>query len=194
MGTVKKLKAIFFGKKIILPAEIMHMKLLFFTFCLAAFTGMAQKEGPFPAADSITLTGLVNNPVTFPLSAITAMPDTTFTSLKIFSHKGEYKFTYEQVKAVLLKTLLQKNIASSLKNKEMNSLYFVCKAVDGFTVVYSYNELFNAAAGGIYVLTAHDNITIKNMPERPVILITGDNKSGKLFMRGMTAIDVRMAK
>jgi hypothetical protein len=153
-----------------------------------------KRRGPFPAADSITITGLVNNPVTFSLSALSTMADTTFTSLKIFSHKGEYKFTYQQVKAVLLKTLLQKNITSTLKNKDMNALYFVCKAMDGFTAVYSYNELFNAAAGCIYVLTAYDNVTISNMPERPVVLITGDYKSGKLFMRGMTGIDVRLAK
>ena len=76
----------------------------------------------------------------------------------------------------------------------MPALYFVCKAVDGFTVVYSYNELFNAPAGSIYILTAYDAVTLSNMPEKPILLITGDYKTGRLFVRGLTSIDVRLAK
>jgi hypothetical protein len=64
--------------------------------------------------------------------------------------------------------------------------------MDGYTVVYSYNELFNNSAAGC-IITAYDNFNISTMPEKPVLLTTTDQQSGKLGMRGLKSIDVRKA-
>jgi hypothetical protein len=168
-----------------------------FTFllmcCVAILNATAQKRGTYPSADSVMISGLVKKEIAVFLKDPSVMPDTSFTSLKILNHHGELKTTYQQIKAVLLKKILAGNLPETPKPKEPNSFYFVCKAMDGYTAVYSYNELFNAA-NNVFIVTAYDHFDLNTMPEKPVTLSLARQGSGRLGMRGLKSIDVRKAE
>ena len=148
---------------------------------------------PHPSSDSIVITGLVNKQIIISTADLKSMPDTSFAMLKILNHHGEFKANYRDVKAVALKNLLGKNLPSSAKPKEMYSLYFICKSMDGYTVVYSYNELFTDDTK-IFIVTAYDGLDLKSMPEKPMLLIMTGSATGKIGMRGIKSIEVKKAE
>ena len=147
----------------------------------------------YPSSDSIAITGMVNKPVSIAITDLKNIPDTGFATLKILNHHGEFKAEYQHVKAVALKKLLDINLLSSARPKEMFSYYFVCRAMDGYAVVYSYNELFKDSPE-IFVVTAYDNFDLSTMPEKPMLLIMTDTAAGKIGMRGLKSIEVKKAE
>ncbi|MEO8769217.1 MAG: hypothetical protein ABI402_04015 [Ferruginibacter sp.] len=159
-------------------------------FCLVVFISSAQKMEPYPSSDSIVISGIVIKQIVIPLNDISSMADTSFPTLKILNHHGEFKVNYANVKAVALKRIFEKNLLSSAKPKEMYSFYFVCKAIDGYTAVYSYNELFNDDAK-IFIVTAYDDLNLKTMPEKPMLLFMSAPATGKIGMRGLKSIEVK---
>ena len=171
------------------------MKLSFlFLACLAMINCSAQKNVPYPASDTVQVTGLVNKPVSYTMTDLLNLPDTDFTSLKIFSHRGELKTTYNNVRAVALNKLLEKSLPSVSKPKEMAGLYFVCRAMDEYTVVYSWNELFNNRKPAVFIITRYDDVDLKTMPERPMLLNLTDSVSGKIGLRGLKTIGIHKAE
>ncbi|MFT3911765.1 MAG: hypothetical protein QM737_20240 [Ferruginibacter sp.] len=162
-------------------------------FCLMAFICTAQKMQPYPSSDSIAIKGLVNEPVVFSINDLNNMPDTSFPILRIVNNHGEFKANYKQVKAVSLKKLLDKSLLTAAKPKEKYSFYFVCKAMDGYSVVYSFNELFKDSPE-IFVVTAYDDLNMTNMPEKPIILTLTGTATGRMGMRGLKSIEVKKAE
>jgi len=134
-----------------------------------AFICTAQKMQPYPSSDSIVITGLVKEPVKFSLTNLGQIPDTVFSILRVLNHHGEFKTNYRNVKAVALNKILESSITNTIKPKDMYGYFFVLKAMDGYAVVYSYNELFSNTPG-IFIVTAYDDYNLGNMPEKPMIL------------------------
>ena len=165
--------------------------LLVFAFYLISLSAIAQKQDPYPFSDSITISGLVNKQVIFSIHDLAPMPDSALGTIKILNHRGELKTTWEQVKVISLKRILEDALMSFNKPKELSSVYFVCKAMDGYTAVFSYNEMFNNTAATIFIVKAHDNINLDKMEERPILLMITNAGSAKLGMRGLKSIEIK---
>ena len=154
---------------------------------------IAQKNDFYPSSDSIMISGLVNKQMIFTTADLSSMPDSALGSINIINHRGEFKSTFHNVRAIPLKRLLE-NSLQTLKPKEMNSLYFNCRAMDGYKVVFSYNEIFNNSSTAVFIITAYDNIDLKSMPERPILLATTSAAAGRLGMRGLKSIEIKKAE
>ena len=77
----------------------------------------------------------------------------------------------------------------------LNSFYFKFVASDGYTVVYSYNEIFNTDTGmHMYLVTEIDGKDIATLEKRMLLLTTNDIKSGRRNIKGLSRIVVCQAE
>jgi hypothetical protein len=77
----------------------------------------------------------------------------------------------------------------------LSEYYFVCKANDGYTVVYSWNELFNTGTGdSVYIVTEKDGKQASEMPESILMISPKDFRTGRRHVKALSSIEVRRAK
>ena len=112
--------------------------------------------------------------------------------LIITNHLGVKKELAKNLKGILIKDILEKAPIKVESNKQLNEYYFVCIAADGYKIVYSWNEIFNSETGKhIYLITEKDGMTIKNMPERILLITESDIATGRRHLRGLERIIVK---
>jgi hypothetical protein len=119
----------------------------------------------------------------------------TIGDVVITNHAGEIKGTAKGLQGVKLKELLA-TAQLITENPKLNSTYyFVVKASDGYTVVFSWNEIFNSPIGEkIYVVTSKDGVALKNMTERLLLISPTDLNTGRRYVKGLSEIQVKRAQ
>jgi hypothetical protein len=172
------------------------MRIIFiFLLLSASLFSVAQKDEKIISSDTITIKGAVKNEIKISTSDLKLLPDTTLGSIDIVDHKGEFRKRFESVKGISLKKLLERAEFTTGRIKDLFAVYFVFKAADGYTIVYSWNELFNSEAGkNIFIVTQHDGVNIDAMPDRPMLLIMQDSKSGRPGIKELCSIQVLQAQ
>ena len=99
------------------------------------------------------------------------------------------------VKAVLVKDLLDSVEFDYESRKMLNQFYFKFVAEDGYTVVYSFNEIYNTETGNhLYVVTEMNGKSITENEKRILLLTTSDIKGGSRNMKWVKRIVVCMAE
>jgi len=160
---------------------------------LCCFSLLAQKETP--QTSSILISGEVASQVTITQSDLNKLKETHIGDVVITNHLGEKKSEQKALKGVLLKDVLQ---AVEIKNespKVLSEYYFVCKAADNYTVVYSWNEIFNSPTGdSVYIVTSKGGKALKEMEESILMISPKDFKTGRRFVKSLTSIEVKRAK
>ena len=69
------------------------------------------------------------------------------------------------------------------------------KANDGYTAVYSWNEIFNTVVGDApYIVTEKDGKLASSMEEAILMISPKDFKTGRRHIKSLTTIEVRRAK
>ncbi len=150
----------------------------------------AQRD--IPPTDHIIIDGAIKTPVTFTLHDLQAMPAQPVSDVPIYNHMGEAKDTLRGLEGIPIKTLFQSIDFMVEKPRELNEFYFVFEASDGYRVVFSWNELFNTNIGDqLFVLTTSDGRPMPEMPTRIATLSTGDQQSGRRYVKGLSAIPVK---
>ena len=161
-------------------------------FCFLSTLAFAQKAAPYPVSDELMVSGLVNKPVTLSLSDMAAMSDTSFATIKIVTHAGQPKQTYQQAKCVSLKKLIATNLKSDVQQKAKNALYFVCRAADGFTLVFSNNEVLHSP-NHFFIVVGYDGQPLGSMPERLELLDINPDFTATSRLSGLKQIEIRTA-
>ena len=101
----------------------------------------------------------------------------------------------KQVKAVLVKDLLDSVEFAYESRKELNQFYFKFEAADGYTIVYSFNEIYNTETGNhLYVVTEMNDKPISELENRILLLTTSDIKSGSRNIKWLKRIVVCRAE
>ncbi|MBX7156570.1 MAG: molybdopterin-binding protein, partial [Bacteriodetes bacterium] len=78
------------------------------------------------------------------------------------------------------------------KPKELSKYAIVLVATDGYTVVYSWNELFNSPTGNtVYLLTQVNGKPLHSCLDRLYSLCVSDVNSGRRFVKGLSAIKIK---
>ena len=163
-------------------------------FLTGTIFGHTQEEKKVPFSNILTIRGKVKKEIRISVHDLASFKDSSLGNIDIVNHKGDILKQFKQVQVVPLKTILEKAALDFVKFKELFGYYFVCKATDGYTVVYSWNELFNGNAGkNIYLITAHDGVGLEAMDERPILLVMGNASSGRISLKGTAVIEVMNA-
>jgi len=156
---------------------------------ILAVTCFAQKT---ESSDKFTISGLIEKPVTISYAEVAKHKAVDIGDFKITNHLGEFKREYKNVKGVLLTNLLKDVLIEVESPKQLSECYFVFKATDGYTVVFSWNELFNTATGNsVYLVTEADGKGQQTAPEKILLISTQDFKTGRRHIKGLQSIEVK---
>jgi hypothetical protein len=169
----------------------MMKRYAFFLFGFLCFTSAFGQKEPTPS-EQFTVTGLVKQPDTVTIADLKKYAPEHIGDIKITNHRGEYKKTYQGMKGIPVKLLLDSVLIESEKPKERSMYYFVFRAMDGYCNVYSWNELFNTAIGNhVFIITNYENQNMDTMPERILTLSTEDIATGRRLLKSLASIEVR---
>jgi hypothetical protein len=143
------------------------------------------------STQSFLITGRIKAPVKISGTDLLAATSVNIGNLVITNHMGEARGTAKSLKGVLLKDILQKIEIDAENPKVLSEYYFVCKASDGYAVVFSWNEIFNTATGdNVYIITEKEGKSWNNLPESLLMISTKDFKTGRRHVKSLATIEV----
>ncbi len=165
-------------------------------FCLlGALSLTTRAQEKTQPSMQFTVMGEVRDSLTVTVADLKKMSAQKLDNLVITNHKGEVKRELQGLKGVPLKTILEKLTLTSPSPKELSEYYFVCKAKDGYTNVYSWNELFNTDIGNhVFVVTEYKGQTLGAMPEQIMLVATKDFRTGRRNLKNLVKIEVGLAR
>ena len=174
--------------------KLTNTVILFFIVVLfATSTSIAQRN--ITPTDSLRITGRVKNPITYSVSELDTFPKTSIKDQLIYNQNGEIKDTLTGIRGVLLKTLLAPIQFQYDKPKVLNELYLVLKSSDGYTVVFSWNELYNTEIGNnVFIITEMRGKRMSELDNRILFISTADLKAGRRYIKALQTIDIRRAE
>ncbi len=167
-------------------------KLITFLFLLVASAAFAQKE--IKPTSQFIISGEVKAAVTVTIDDLKKCKSQLVADVIITNHLGEKKSEAKGLKGVLLKTVLEKAEINAENPKVLSEYYFVCKANDGYKVVFSWNELFNTTVGdATYVITEKEGKGLDKMNDSILLLSPNDFKTGRRHLKALATIEVKRA-
>lgn len=144
---------------------------------------------------SFVISGEIKSPVTIQIADLKKWKEVAIGDVTITNHMGEKKSEGKGLKGVLLKDVLGAVEINSESPKGLSEYYFVCKANDGYTVVYSWNEIFNSATGdSAFIVTEKDGKPAASMEDAILMISPKDFKTGRRHVKSLMSIEVRRAK
>jgi len=111
------------------------MKKLFATLYLQLIFTVAFTQETVKPTDAITITGLVEKPLTITFPDIAKEKAVSIENFKVTNHLGEFKKEYRNIKAVPLLPFLEKVVITSSSPKVLSECYLVFRCSDGYSVV-----------------------------------------------------------
>ena len=170
------------------------MKALFaIVFLVICFSGFGQKE--LETTGSFSISGEVNAPVIIALSEFSKFNEVVIGDITITNHLGERKSEQKALKGILLKDILKTVEINNENPRVLSEYYVVCKSLDGYKVVYSWNELFNSPAGeSVYLVTSKNGQVAREMKESILMIAPKDYKTGRRYLKSLSSIEVKRAQ
>lgn len=151
-----------------------------------SFCTLAQNQ-----SSRIELSGLVDRPLTFTIDSLRAMAAQTGGPVDIVSSSGQVRKTIRSFRGVLLRDLLDRAHIQLPNQKEKGKYYVVARGTDGYTAVFSHNELFNNPTGKqVFVLYTENDQPITT-DGAFVLLTTDDTVTGARHVKWLSRIEVR---
>lgn len=142
--------------------------------------------------DAFIISGNIRAPKTISLQDLQQFPLHHIGDVSITNHKGESKGMAKEISGVLLSDVLSTIQLDTDQPKQFSAYAFACTASDGYTVVYSWNEIFNSPIGrSIYIVTAFKGKPIGDQDERILMISTQDLFTGRRFLKNLERIAIR---
>ena len=170
--------------------------LLTVCFLITTVLCFAQKElKEVKPTQSFTISGEVKVPATITLADLKKWKETSIGDVVITNHLGEKNSDAKSLKGVLLKDVLQSVEYNAENPKVLSEFYFVCKATDNYTVVYSWNEIYNTATGeSAYIITEKEGVAAADRKDAIQMISCKDFKTGRRSLYALTSIEVKRAR
>lgn len=144
---------------------------------------------------SFTVSGEVKSVATIQASDLTKFMLHEIGDVVITNHLGEKKSEAKGLKGVLLKDVLSSVELNAENPKVLSEYYFVCRASDGYTIVYSWNELFNSATGNTaFIVTEKEGKSLAQMKDAILVITPSDSKTGRRHLKGLASIEIKRAR
>lgn len=140
---------------------------------------------------TVELKGLVENPQLLRVSDLQQMKTETRTNVKIVSLSGEVKREIGELKGVLLREVLEKAKIKIASPKERGKLCIVVKATDGYTVLFTYNDIFNNPTGDNVLLVFEEDKKALDKDGAVVLITTNDKVTGPRHVKWVQSIEVK---
>ena len=142
--------------------------------------------------NDFTIFGLVENPISITYADILTKEAVNIGNFKVTNHTVEFRKEYNNVKGVRLIDLMQDLKIKEANPKLLSEFYFVLKASDNYSVVASWNELFNTEIGNsFYIVVEADGKSQQDSNSNILLICTKDFKTGRRHIKGLKSIEVR---
>lgn len=172
----------------------MKANLLLLTLVILV-TGPSTAQRNITPTDMLTVTGKVKAIKHFSLTDLDSLPKVVIPDQVIYNQEGVTKDTLTKMSGVQLKSILASIELTYDKPKELNEFYFVIIASDGYTVVFSWNEIYNTEAGNhFYIVTDMNGKHLADMEQRIVFISTADLKARRRYIKALATIDIRQVE
>lgn len=168
------------------------MNKYYFLWLFLAFVNLSFAQKTIQSTNEFTIMGLVEKPITVQFSKILQDKITDVGNFTVINHLGEFKQEYRNVKGVALLELMKDVKITASSPKLLSEYYFIFKGSDGYSVVFSWNEIFNTEVGkNIFIVTETNNKSQLEGTER-ILLISGkDFKTGRRHVKGLKSIEAK---
>lgn len=164
------------------------------TVILLFITQLSLAQTDIEPTDAFKISGKVKNEKTITLADLKKYNSITLQNINT-SCTAKQKEVAKEVKAVLLKDIMDSIAFEYESPRILNEFYFKFVASDGYTIVYSFNEIYNTQTGNnMYIVTEKDGKDISEMENRILLLTTSDIKTGKRNIKGLANIIVCKAE
>lgn len=161
----------------------------FFTIA-ALFTSMVAMAITDTITNKVEVKGLVEHPFVITLSNIETLKPEIRKDLKIIGSTGETKKTFHTYKGVSLKRILDSAKITMPKPKEKGKFYIAVKASDGYTTLYSWNEIYNNPTGDHVFLIYEENGKAIKEDGQFVMICSNDKITGARHVKWVQTIEV----
>jgi hypothetical protein len=137
------------------------------------------------------ITGEVEKASVITLDSLKQYKISEIGDINVTDHTGAFKHKDDQLKGVLLKDVLSHTKFKTTSPKLLSRFYFVCTGIDGYKVVYSWNELYNTSVGEhVYIIMEKNGIALDKMPESIQMTSAFDFKTGRRYLHNLDKIIV----
>jgi hypothetical protein len=168
------------------------MKKFLFIVSLLYISAFCLAQENIKSTDEFTIIGLVDKQVTITFADIAKEKSVSLVNFKVTNHLGEFKKEYKNIKAVPLLPVLERVAITSPSPKVLSEYYLIFRCTDGYSVVYSWNEIFNTEIGkSIFIITEADNKKLSESSDRILVICTSDFKTGRRHLKGLASIEVK---
>lgn len=169
------------------------MRILFLlVFVMSFFSGHSQEKQT--ATPSFRVIGEVKQEVKILVNDLDKYRGALVKDVVITNHLGEIKSRIKKLTGVLLRDVLANVEIKSKVPGDLSACYLVCKSTDGYTITYSWNEVFNNPSGeSIYLITSKEDIKASDMEESILMFSPRDYKTGRRYLKSLTSIEIKRA-
>ena len=141
-----------------------------------------------------TIEGHVRNSMSVDIAGIMKYPAVAIGDMLVKNQRGEDKETVREMKGVLLRTFIDSAGINVEKHKDLNRVYIVLTASDGYKNLYSWNELFNSETGNhVYIITEIAGRSMRQMDGAILVVCNTDINKGRRHLKGLQKIEVKLA-
>ncbi|NTU43698.1 MAG: molybdopterin-dependent oxidoreductase [Nitrospirales bacterium] len=144
------------------------------------------------AGQGVSVAGAVKNPLRLTAEDLEKMAMTEVRDVLMVCSSGDPKGMVGSYRGVLLEDILNKAEVILSDHHAGNRIYIVARSSDGYTVVFSWNELTNSPVGeGVLVIVEKNGLPLTD-DEGPVALVSAaDILTGSRHMKWLRHIEVR---
>jgi hypothetical protein len=158
-------------------------------------TPASQPKKENAPTKSFLIFGDVKGTMTVELADLKKYKEVAIGDVAISNHLGEKKSELKGLKGVLLTDILSTIELNAENPKVLSEYYYICKANDGYTVVYSWNELFNTAVGNsVYIVTENEGKPAATLDGSIMMISPKDAKTGRRNLKSLMIIEAKRAK
>lgn len=144
------------------------------------------------SSKSIQISGDIADTITYNLLDLNGFESRSIPDLIITNHAGEPRGTAVDLKGFPVKVLFEKVKFNSSSPKELSEFYLIFEALDGYKVVFSWNELFNNSIGDeVFIITSMAEKDLNEMEGGILLISHSDIRTGRRHVKNLSKIIVK---
>ena len=174
------------------------LKTIFTGFAAASLLAAAPAAWAAPAAardnmsHALAVTGMVETPLTLTVADLRKLPPASGGEIAVTRHNGDKAETITSYKGVRLRDILDKAVLDAPGHNDVKKIAIIASATDGYAVVFSWGELYNAPAGeGVIVYYEKNGKALDDNDGEIALISAKDIRTGPRHVKWLNGIEVR---
>lgn len=152
-------------------------------------TSMSATDSATMISRNISVGGDVESELLLNVDSLKAMKTVVLRNFKLVCQNGKRTDTFQTMKGVLLKDVLNKAGIKQLNHKDRN-FFIVARATDNYKATFSWAEIFNNSTGeNTYVLYEENGMPIRNRGDM-ILVCANDIHTGPRHVMWLKQIEV----